>query len=120
MRHRAIENLEARVENERADHEERERAGVARGQNVLYVLPHDATSIAQFLDPTLDRVEPESAETQVLVLTPDSETAVAVAEAATRGEAASSVRVLPVTSGRRATRLLRGGPATVVAGAPTD
>ena len=105
---------------ERSEDMGAERAGVARGQNVLYVLPQDAAAVAQFLDPVLARIAPDAAETQVLVLTPDDETAVLIAEAATRTSAGAPARVLPVTASRRAARLLRARPATVVAGSPLE
>jgi ATP-dependent RNA helicase DeaD len=100
--------------------EERERPAVARNQNVLHVLPHDAAAVSQFIDPALERLDPEIAETQLLVLTPDTETAVLVAEAATRARTGIPARVLPVTAWRRAVRLQRLRPATVVAGTPAD
>ena len=59
-------------------------------------------------------------ETQLLVLTPDSETAVLIAEAATRARTGTPARVLPVTAWRRAVRLQRVRPATVIAGTPSD
>jgi len=102
------------------DLEERERPAVARNQNVLHVLPHDAAAVSQFIEPALERLNPESAETQLLILTPDSETAVVIAEAATRARTGSPARVLPVTAWRRAVRLQRLRPATVVAGTPSD
>lgn len=105
---------------ERVEESGSERAGVARGQNVLYVLPQDAAAVAQFLDPVLARIAPDAAETQVLVLTPDDETAVLIAEAATRTSAGAPARVLPVTGSRRAARLLRERPATVIAGSPLE
>jgi hypothetical protein len=108
------------VDLERAEESGSERAGVARGQNVLYVLPQDAAAVAQFLDPVLARIAPDAAETQVLVLTPDDETAVLIAEAATRTSAGAPARVLPVTASRRAARLLRARPATVIAGSPLE
>jgi superfamily II DNA/RNA helicase len=108
------------VDLERSEDMGTERAGVARGQNVLYVLPQDAAAVAQFLDPVLARIAPDAAETQVLVLTPDDETAVLIAEAATRTSAGAPARVLPVTASRRAARLLRARPATVVAGSPLE
>jgi ATP-dependent RNA helicase DeaD len=108
------------VDLERAEESGSERAGVARGQNVLYVLPQDAAAVAQFLDPVLARIAPDAAETQVLVLTPDDETAVLIAEAATRTSAGAPLRVLPVTGSRRAARLLRARPATVIAGSPLE
>ncbi|MBA2686369.1 MAG: DbpA RNA binding domain-containing protein [Gemmatimonadaceae bacterium] len=100
--------------------EERERPAVARNQNVLHVLPHDAAAISQFIEPALERLDPENAETQLLILTPDSETAVLIAEAATRARTGTPARVLPVTAWRRAARLQRLRPATVVAGTPSD
>ncbi|HEV7704170.1 MAG TPA: DbpA RNA binding domain-containing protein [Gemmatimonadaceae bacterium] len=100
--------------------EERERPAVARNQNVLHVLPHDAAAVSQFIEPALERLDPESAETQLLVLTPDSETAVIIAEAATRARTGTPARVLPVTAWRRAARLQRIRPATVIAGTPSD
>src|SRR5690242_2361387 len=36
---------------------EAREAGVTRGQNAVYVMPHDWASIAQFLAPLLERVE---------------------------------------------------------------
>ncbi len=66
------------------DLEVRERPAVARNQNVLHVLPHDAAAVSQFIEPALGRLDPENADTQLLVLTPDTETAVLIAEAATR------------------------------------
>ena len=56
---------------ERPIEEGTERAGVARGQNVLYLLPQDAAAVAQFLDPVLARLAPDAAGTLVLALTPD-------------------------------------------------
>ena len=102
------------------DSEERERPAVARNQNVLHVLPHDAAAVSQFIEPALERLDPESAETQLLVLTPDSETAVLIAEAATRARTGTPARVLPVTAWRRALRLQRARPASVIAGTPSD
>lgn len=102
------------------DLEERERPAVARNQNVLHVLPHDAAAVSQFIEPALERLDPANDDTQLLVLTPDTETAVLIAEAATRARIGTPARVLPVTAWRRAARLQRLRPATVVAGTPSD
>jgi ATP-dependent RNA helicase DeaD len=102
------------------EQEERGRAGVARSQNVLYVLPEDAASVSQILDPVLERVEADAAATRLLVLTPDADMAIAVAKAATRVPHGTPMRVLPVTGVRRATRLLKTRPAPAVAGTPAD
>lgn len=102
------------------EHEQEERPAVARNQNVLYVLPHDAAAVSQFMEPALERLDPESEDTQLLILTPDAETAVLIAEAATRARTGTPARVLPVTAWRRAMRLQRLRPATVIAGTPAD
>ncbi len=108
------------MEHEQVEPEAPERAAVARNQNVVYVLPHDAGAVAQFLDPALERIDPEEPALQVLVLTPDAETTMAVAEAATRSRVGIPTRVLPVTAAPRAARLLRQRPATVIIAAPTE
>ena len=102
------------------EQEQEERPAVARNQNVLYVLPHDAAAVAQFMEPALERLDPEREETQLLILTPDADTAVLIAEAATRARTGPPARVLPVTAWRRAMRLQRLRPAAVVAGTPAD
>ncbi|HEY8795153.1 MAG TPA: DbpA RNA binding domain-containing protein, partial [Gemmatimonadaceae bacterium] len=86
----------------------------------MHVLPHDAAAVSQFIEPALGRLDPENTETQLLVLTPDTETAVLIAEAATRARTGTPARVLPVTAWRRAVRLQRIRPATVIAGTPAD
>lgn len=99
--------------------EQRELAGVSRSQHLLYVLPHDPAVIPQFLDPLLERLVPERATTQLLVLTSDVDTAVAVAAATMRRAASQPIRAVPVTSAARAARLLRE-PALVITGTPDE
>lgn len=108
------------MEHQNVDQEERERPGVGRNQNVLLVLPHDAAAVPSFLEPALERVDPDEPATQLLVLTPSAETAIAVAESATRRQRGAPVRVIPATSARRAARLLRERPAAVVVGPPVE
>ena len=102
------------------EHEAREHAGVARNQNVVFVLPHDAAAVAEFLPPVLDRIDPDLQATQLLVLTPDVETALTVAETVTRASGVAPLRVVPVTAAHRAMRLLGERPATVLIGSPTE
>jgi ATP-dependent RNA helicase DeaD len=108
------------VEHQSAEQDEREHTGIARNQNVLFVLPPDAAAIPEFLVPAMSRLDVDQMGTQLLVLTPDAQAAVAVTEAATRIRAGELLRVLPVTSARRATRILRDQQATVVAGSPPE
>jgi ATP-dependent RNA helicase DeaD len=96
----------------------REVAGVTRGQNAVYVMPHDWASIAQFLGPMLERVDESSREVQLLVVTSDAETAAAVAAAAVKLTTGRDIGIVAATAAKRAARLLRIKPAQVVAGAP--
>ena len=103
------------------EQDERETSGVTRNTNVVLTVPHDWSAIDTFLAPALDRADATAAETQLLIVTPDAETAAAVAESAERlaGDE-RRVRVVPATSARRAMRLLRARPAIAVAGTPAD
>lgn len=98
----------------------REPAAVTRGQNVLYVLPHDWASIAQFLAPALDRVDETVHEVQLLVVTPDAEGASAVARAAVKLAGSRPITPMAATSARRAARVLRARTPQLVAGTPDD
>ncbi len=92
-------------------------AAVGRNSNSLYVLPHDETELAQVLAPLMERVVvTEVAETQLLVLVPDAEAALAAARTSVGG----AVALVPVTSAVRALRLLRARPALAVAIMPAD
>jgi ATP-dependent RNA helicase DeaD len=97
-----------------------ETPGVTRGQNAVYVLPHDWASIAHFLGPALERLDPSADELQMLVVTSDADVAAAVTGGAARLADARGVRAVPATNARRAARLLRVRPAHVVAGAPAE
>ena len=100
------------------EQEAREVAGVTRGQNAAYVMPHDWTSIAQFLGPMLERVDDGVRELQLLVITSDAETAAAVAAAAVKLTSGRDIGIVAATAAKRAARLIRLKPAQVVAGSP--
>ncbi|MFL5582804.1 MAG: DbpA RNA binding domain-containing protein, partial [Gemmatimonadaceae bacterium] len=90
----------------------------SRSQNVVYTLPSEWSTIAQFLSSAVERVDPSQAATQVLVLTGDNEGAVAITSAVARLSQGRGITALPVTGARRAQRFLKEGPAHVVAGTP--
>jgi len=98
----------------------KEGAGVTRGQNVLYVLPHDEAAIAQFLAPLLERLDPAASETQLLAVTADAESAAWLAAAAVRLSGERELAVVPATTARRAERLLRARTPQVVSGSPRE
>jgi ATP-dependent RNA helicase DeaD len=103
---------------ERGEQEQRELTGVARSQHLLYILPHDAAAIPQFLTPLLDRLDATRPGTQLLVITPDVDLALDIAGAVASGHT-DGAQAVAVTSVRRATRLLRPPPA-IIAGTPED
>jgi ATP-dependent RNA helicase DeaD len=96
---------------------EAREAGVTRGQNAVYVMPHDWASIAQFLAPLLERVE-DGRELQLLIITPDADVAAAVTAAAVKLTGGRDIGIVAATSAKRAARLIKLKPAQVVAGAP--
>jgi ATP-dependent RNA helicase DeaD len=67
----------------------------------------------------VDRIDPERAETQVLVLTTDAESASAAADRLVSIVGDRAISVLPATGGPRALRLSRAIPAHIVTGAPS-
>jgi len=100
--------------------EERDERGSGRSQNVVHTLPRSMASVPQFLTGPLERVDPAAGTTQVLVITADAETAVALAEAALRLTGPAGIELLPVTTARRAKRLMSGRPVLAAAGSPRD
>ncbi len=96
----------------------RESAAVSRGQNVVYVMPHDWASIAQFLGPMLERVDATSRDVQLLLVSSDIELAAALAASTVKLTDGRDIDVIAATSLRRATRLMRVLPAQVIAATP--
>ncbi len=94
-------------------------AGIARSQNVVFVLPPDWTRAATFLAPALERMDPaDPVEPQLLVIAADADAAMALAGAANTLGAARGVTALAATSARRASRALCARRAAVVTGDP--
>lgn len=110
--------MEGWVEHQQANHDEADREGIARNQNVFHLLAHDAAAISHFLAPALARVDPDAPALQLLILTPDTEMAIAMAGVAARASGEAPVRVFPVTTARRATRLLAEQAPRAIAGSP--
>jgi hypothetical protein len=99
--------------------EERE-AATGRSQNVVHILPQSTDSVPRFLTGPLERVDPASGGTQLVVITEDAESAIALAEAVLRLTGLGGIELFPVTTARRAARLIQGRPVLAVAGAPSD
>ena len=92
---------------------------VSRGQNAVIVLPHDWTSIAEFLAPLIERIDPDISDLQLLVATGDADAAAAVIAASARLIGDRPIRVLAATSAPRASRLARLRTPHIVSGTPT-
>jgi ATP-dependent RNA helicase DeaD len=77
-------------------------------------------SVPKFLTGPLERIDPTTGATQVLVITADPETAVAMSEAVLRMTGPAGIELLPITTARRAVRLMSGRPVLAAAGSPVD
>ena len=102
------------------DTEERDERGSGRSQNVVHTLPRSMASVPNFLTGPLERLDPTAGTTQVLVITADAETSVALAEAVLRMTGPAGIELVPITSPRRARRLLAERPVLAAAGSPRD
>jgi hypothetical protein len=107
-------------EPERVETEEREERGSGRSQNVVHTLPRSMASVPNFLTGPLERLDPAAGTTQLLVITADAETAMAMAEAVLRMTGPAGIELLPVTTSRRAKRLFADRPIQATAGSPID
>ncbi|HEX9382339.1 MAG TPA: hypothetical protein VF908_03000, partial [Gemmatimonadaceae bacterium] len=93
---------------------------VGRNQNLVYTLPHTTESIAEFLTPALARIDPSAGGTQVVVVTRDAETALAISEAGLRLAGPAGIEVVPITSAARAGRIFKTRPVLAVAGTAAE
>jgi hypothetical protein len=100
--------------------EEKEERGSGRSQNVVHTLPRSMASVPRFLTGPLERLDPAAGATQLVVITADAETAIALAESVLRMTGPAGIELIPVTSARRASRLMAGRPVLAIAGSPTD
>ncbi len=95
-----------------------ESSAVTRGHNIVYVMVHDWAASAQFLAPLLDKLDSESREVQLLVLTSDAEAVAAIAAEAAKLGHDRGVSVVAATSPARAARLIRVRPPHALVGTP--
>lgn len=100
--------------------EERDERGSGRSQNVVHTLPRSMASVPRFLTGPLERIDPAAGTTQVLVITADAETAMALAQAVLGMTGPAGIELLPITTARRAKRLMAGRPVLAACGSPRD
>ena len=91
---------------------------VTRNQQVVLTAPPTVAAMIALVQPALDRLTASEPGVQLLVLVPDADTALAVAQAVLPPDGATP-RLVPVTSAGRAARLLAAPPSAVV-GAPAE
>ena len=91
---------------------------VTRNQQVVLTAPPTVAAMVSLVQPALDRLTAGEAGVHLLVLVPDADTALAVAQAVLPSGNAAPVLV-PVTSAARGTRLMARPPAALI-GAPSD
>ncbi len=91
---------------------------VTRNQQVVLTAPPTVAAMVSLVQPALDRLTAGEAGVHLLVLVPDADTALAVAQAVLPAGDAAPVLV-PVTSAARGTRLMANPPAALI-GAPSD
>jgi hypothetical protein len=96
--------------------EQPERSTASRSQNVVHFLPRTTDALARVVTPGLERVDVSDASLQLIVVTPDAESAVVVAEAIGRISGTQAIEVLPVTSANRVARMLSDRPVHAIAG----
>jgi hypothetical protein len=99
--------------------EERE-AATGRSRNVVHILPQSMDSVPRFLTGPLERIDPIEGKLQLVVVTADAESAVALAEAVLRMTGPAGIELFPVTSARRAARVMVSRPVLAIAGTPED
>ena len=99
---------------------EEKEAATGRSRNVVHILPQSMDSVPRFLTGPLERVDPSAGGIQLVVVTEDPESAVALAEAVLGLTGMAGIELFPVTSARRAARLMQGRPVLAIAGDPVD
>lgn len=95
-----------------------EGPAVSRSANAVVVIPADWSAAAAALATSIDRVDPDLAATQLLVVVASAEAAVAVTQAIVAERGGSQPKVVAATGASRVGRVLRAGAAQVVVGAP--
>ena len=98
----------------------KETSGITRSQHSVLVLPHDRSAVAAFIGAALDKVDAEIGDTQLVVLTPDSEAAALVSGGASHLAAERGLDIVPATTVKRAIRLIGERRPQVVIGAAEE
>jgi ATP-dependent RNA helicase DeaD len=96
--------------------EQAERGTASRSQNVVHFLPRTTDALSRVILPGVERIDTSARALQIMIVTPDAESAVLAADVVAALGGRQGVEVLPVTSANRAARMLSERPAHAVAG----
>ena len=91
---------------------------LAGAQHAVHTLPRDWHSLAQVLTPLVERIDPLDSATQLLIITPDAESTIALVAGAYAHFGVQGIEIVPATGAARTARLLKSDPARAVAGPP--
>ncbi len=91
---------------------------VTRNQQVVLTAPPTVAAMVSLVQPALERLTDGESGVRLLVLVPDADTALAVAQAVLPAGDAAPV-LIPITSATRGARLMATPPAALI-GAPAD
>lgn len=98
---------------------EREASVGRSAPHAVHVLPHAEFAMARILEPALDRITADADATQLLVITPDSDTAVAMAAISRSLRDRSVPPLVAISAAGRGARLLGSRVVPAVAGTPS-
>ena len=98
---------------------EREASVGRSAPHAVHVLPHAEFAMARILEPALDRIRAGADATQLLVLTPDTDTAVAMAAVSRSARDRSAPPLVAISAAGRGARLLGSRVVPAVAGTPS-
>ena len=97
---------------------EREASVGRSAPHAVHVLPHAEFAMARVLEPALDRITADAGATQLLVITADTDTAVAMAAISRSLRDRSVAPLVAITAAGRGARLLGSRVVPALAGTP--
>ncbi|HEX5073687.1 MAG TPA: DbpA RNA binding domain-containing protein [Gemmatimonadaceae bacterium] len=97
---------------------EREASVGRTAQHAVHVLPHAEFAMARVLEPALDRITADADATQLLVITADTDTAVAMASVSRSLRDRSVAPLVAISAAGRGARLLGSRVVPAIAGSP--
>ena len=97
---------------------EREPTVGRTAQHAVHVLPHAEFAMARILEPALDRITADADATQLLVITADTDTAIAMAAISRSLRDRSVAPLVAISAAGRGARLLGSRVVPALAGTP--